>query len=130
MKITRLDFCRRSAAGLAGIMAAGVAPVFVPARVLGAGAPSKKIAIGVIGCGRIANSYNVPSCLKDGGKELCEFIALSDVDLVRIRHLKRQLAGEKMQGRDLVADARCYQDYRRLLADPAIDGVLIAVPDH
>ena len=68
MKITRLDFCRRSAAGLAGIMAAGVAPVFVPARVLGAGAPSKKIAIGVIGCGRIANSYNVPSCLKDGGK--------------------------------------------------------------
>ena len=128
--VTRREFCRSSATGLAGIVAAGAAPVFVPARVLGAEAPSKKLALGVIGCGRIANAYNVPSCLKNGGKELCEFIALSDVDLVRIQHLKRQLAGEKMQGRDLVADARCYQDYRRLLADPAVDGVLIAVPDH
>ena len=130
MKMTRRGFCRRSAAGLAGIVAAGAAPVFVPARVLGAGAPSKKLALGVIGCGRIANAYNVPSCLKNGGSAFCEFIALSDVDLVRLQHLKRQLAGEKMQGRDLVADARCYQDYRRLLADPAVDGVLIAVPDH
>ena len=84
----------------------------------------------MIGCGRIANAYNVPSCLKNGGSAFCEFIALSDVDLVRLQHLKRQLAGEKLQGRDLVADARCYQDYRRLLADPAVDGVLIAVPDH
>ena len=128
--ITRREFCRSSATGLVGIVAAGAAPVFVPARVLGAEAPSKKLALGVIGCGRIANAYNVPSCLKNGGSAFCEFVALSDVDLVRIQHLKRQLAGEKMQGRDLVADARCYQDYRRLLADPAVDGVLIAVPDH
>ena len=110
MKVSRRDFCRRSTIGLAGIVAAGAAPVFVPARVLGAEAPSKKLALGVIGCGRIANAYNVPSCLKNGGSAFCEFVALSDVDLVRIQHLKRQLAGEKMQGRDLVADARCYQD--------------------
>ena len=84
MKMTRRNFCRRSAAGLAGIVAAGAAPVFVPARVLGAEAPSKKLALGVIGCGRIANAYNVPSCLKNGGSAFCEFIALSDVDLVRL----------------------------------------------
>ena len=113
VKVSRREFCRRSTAGLAGIVAAGAAPVFVPARVLGAEAPSKKLALGVIGCGRIANAYNVPSCLKNGGSALCAFIALSDVDLVRLQHLKRQLAGEKLQGRDLVADARCYQDYRR-----------------
>ena len=41
MKMTRRGFCRRSAAGLAGIVAAGAAPVFVPARVLGTEAPSK-----------------------------------------------------------------------------------------
>ena len=61
IKITRRAFCRRSAAGFAGIVAAGAAPVFVPARVLGAEAPSKKLALGVVGCGRIANAYNVPS---------------------------------------------------------------------
>ena len=87
---------------------------------LGASAPSKKLALGVIGCGRIAHSYNVPSCLKDGGKDVCDFIALSDVDLTRVRSMRQKLAGKNMQGRDLVADSRCYQDYRKLLADPAI----------
>ena len=128
--ISRRDFCRRSAAGLAGMLAAGAAPVIIPARVLGAEAPSKKLALGVIGCGRIAHSFNVPSCLANGGKAYCDFIALCDVDLARLRSLRNRLAGAKMQGRDLVADSRCHQDYRRLLADPAIDGVLIATPDH
>ena len=127
--ITRNEFCRRSFAGIAGIIAAGAAPAFVPASVIGASAPSKKLALGVIGCGRIAHTYNVPSCLKNGGKEICDFIALSDVDLARLKSLRRKLASKGMQGRDLVADSRCYQDYRRLLADPAIDGVLIATPD-
>ena len=63
MNVNRREFCRRSVAGLAGIITAGATPVFVPARVLGAAAPSKKLALGVIGCGRIAHFYNVPSCL-------------------------------------------------------------------
>ena len=131
MATTRREFCRRSAVGLAGIITAGAAPVFVPASVLGATAPSKKIALGVIGCGRIAHTYNVPSCLANGGKAYCDFIALSDVDPDRLQSLRKNLArkGPKMQGRDLVADSRCYADYRKLLADPAIDGVLIATPD-
>ncbi|MBO7654280.1 MAG: Gfo/Idh/MocA family oxidoreductase [Kiritimatiellae bacterium] len=105
-------------------------PTIIPASVLGEDAPSNKIALGVIGCGRIANAYNVPSCLKNGGDRHCAFIALSDVDLVRMRHLKGRLAEKGMQGRDLVDGKRCYQDYRRLLDDPAVDGVLIATPDH
>ena len=127
--MTRLEFCRRSAGGIAGMLAAGAVPALVPASVLGKEAPSGKIALGVIGCGRIAHSYNVPSCLKQGGKAICDFIALSDVDLTRVRSMRQKLAGKDMQGRDLVADNRCFQDYRRLLADPAIDGVLIATPD-
>ena len=131
LNFSRRAFCRRSVAGLAGIVAAGATPVFVPARVLGASAPSKKLALGVIGCGRIAHTYNVPSCLANGGKAYCDFIALSDVDPDRLQSLRKELArkGPKMQGRDLVADSRCYADYRKLLADPAIDGVLIATPD-
>lgn len=117
---------------LRGCASAGVVagfPSIIPVSVLGANAPSKKLALGVIGCGRIAHGYNVPSCLRNGGKDVCDFIALSDVDLARLRSLRGRLAEKKMQGRDLVADARCYQDYRKLLADPAIDGVLIATPD-
>ncbi|MBQ3097394.1 MAG: gfo/Idh/MocA family oxidoreductase, partial [Kiritimatiellae bacterium] len=124
--ISRRDFCRRSAAGFAGILAAGVTPAIVPASVLGASAPSKKLALGVIGCGRIAHTFNVPSCLRNGGKAFCDFIALSDVDPDRLQSLRKRLAVKEMQGRDLVADSRCYADYRKLLADPAIDGVLIA----
>lgn len=127
--VTRREFCGRSAGGIAVMLAAGAAPALVPAKVMGKEAPSKKIALGVIGCGRIAHSYNVPSCLKQGGKAICDFIALADVDLTRVRSMRQKLAGKDMQGRDLVADGRCFQDYRRLLADPAVDGVLIATPD-
>ena len=95
MDTTRREFCRRSAVGLAGIITAGAAPVFVPASVLGATAPSKKIALGVIGCGRIAHIYNVPSCLASGGKAYCDFIALSDVDPDRLQSLRKKLAGKQ-----------------------------------
>ena len=80
LEVSRRDFCKRSFAGLAGVIAAGSAPVFIPASVLGKEAPSNKIALGVIGCGRIAHWYNVPSCLANGGKAICDFIALSDVE--------------------------------------------------
>ena len=130
MTNTAARFNRRAflQSGLSAGVAAGF-PAILPSRVLGAQAPSKKLALGVIGCGRIAHAYNVPSCLKNGGRAYCDFIALADVDRARLRNMRRKLAGREMQGRDLVSDARCFQDYRQLLADPAIDGVLIATPD-
>ena len=105
-------------------------PTIIPASVLGDEAPSKKIALGVIGCGRIAHAFNVPATLKDDGKKYCSVIALADVDLWRMRHMRRLLATEKFQGRELVSDARCTQDFHRLLDDPAVDAVLICTPDH
>ena len=113
-----------------GSSAAMAFPTIIPASVLGDEAPSKKIALGVIGCGRIAHAYNVPETLGGEGKKVCSVIAVADVDLWRARHMRRFLAGEKLQGRDLVADGRCVQDYRLVLDDPAIDGVLICTPDH
>ena len=118
---------------LQGGLLAGTAfaiPTIVPASVLGATAPSNKINIGVIGCGRIAHAYNVPACLEKGGNKLCSFIATCDVDLVRARHMRRFLMDKRRQGRDLVGDARCVQDYHQVLANKDIDAVLIATPDH
>ena len=124
--LTRRDFIRGGAATGAAL----AFPSIIPARVLGAAAPSKKITVGVIGCGRIARGFNIPGCLSDGGRDLCDFIAVCDVDPDRRNHYRRLLATEKYQGRDLVGASRCYADYRQMLANPAIDGIMITVPDH
>lgn len=44
--------------GLAGMLAAGVAPQFVGSRVLGAQAPSRKITLGFIGVGKHTYALN------------------------------------------------------------------------
>ena len=121
---------RRNFLKSVGAAAAIAMPTIIPASVLGAAAPSKKVAIGVIGCGRIAQAFNIPGCLRDGGRNLCDFMALSDIDGDRRRHYKRLLASKRFQGRDLVASSRMYADYRALIADPAVDGVMITSPDH
>ena len=43
---------------------AAVAPLLVPSRVLGAGAPSKRITVGFIGTGRQAVFANLPAFLR------------------------------------------------------------------
>ena len=42
-----------------GVLAAGVAPVVVPASVFGSTAPSNKVQIAIIGCGRIGTSMDI-----------------------------------------------------------------------
>ena len=49
---------------LAGTAAAAIVPTIVPSSVLGADAPSNKIQIGQIGCGRIAHDMDMPGILK------------------------------------------------------------------
>jgi hypothetical protein len=51
---------------LVGATAAVTVPLFVPARLLGAAAPSNRLRVGQIGCGRIAQVHDVPSVLKSG----------------------------------------------------------------
>ena len=123
-----IAFSRRSFVG--GAVAAVAFPSLIPASVLGAEAPSKKITIGVIGCGRIAQSFNIPSCLKSGGAKLCDFIGVCDVDPDRREHYRKLLATKRFQNRDIVDPKRCVGDYHKLLDDPAIDAIMITTPDH
>ena len=44
---------------LKGVLAAGAAPVIVPASVFGATAPSNKVQIAIIGCGRIGTTMDI-----------------------------------------------------------------------
>ena len=107
--------------------AAGVAvgfPAIIPARVLGQQAPSNKIHVGVIGCGRIAGGMDIPGVWQN--QDLATLVALSDCDTKRMR-ATQQKANEMFAG-ELPA-LKQYQDYRDLLADTSIDAVMICTPD-
>ena len=64
-----------------GILAAGVAPIIVPASVRGANAPSNKITLGVIGLGARARTV-VPSLV---GLPNVRLVAMADCNLRRVR---------------------------------------------
>ena len=88
---TRRSFLKSS---LAGVFAAGVAPQFIPARLLGANAPSNKITLGCIGLGAHGIGVNLKSFLQ---QDDCRIVAVCDV-WGRRREEARKLVDEKHGG--------------------------------
>lgn len=119
---TRRDFLRVS--GLAG--AAIGFPTIIPARVLGADAPSKKINILQIGCGRIGRDMDMPGILRQDGARM---VAVCDLDSLRVADAKAMVEGyykKKNVGIEVVT----FGDYREALQHPDIDAVAVSTPDH
>src|SRR5688572_14179758 len=56
-------------------------PWILPSRVFGASAPSNRIRVGQIGCGRIARSHDMPGVARSG---LADMLAVCDVDTKRL----------------------------------------------
>lgn len=108
--------------GLASILAAGAAPVFVPARALGAGAPSKTITLGCIGVGKHGHGVNLNSFLNEDG---CRVLAVCDA--FKSRREKAKAAADKQYSN---TDCAMIADFRELLARPDIDAAVISTPDH
>ncbi len=109
---------------LAAAGAAVALPAFVPGRVLGLGgqaSPSKRINIGVVGCGGQGNG-NTDGFLRNTD---CRVVAACDVDAT---HLANML--QKVNGQYNSKDCRGYRDFRELMARKDIDAVMLAVPDH
>jgi predicted dehydrogenase len=95
------------------------APLVVPAAALGRGgavAPSDRINIGIIGVNGMGRS-NLANCAKHPDAVVT---AICDVSS------ERREAALKLHA----ATAKGYSDYRELLAQPGIDGVIIASPPH
>jgi len=118
-QVSRRSFIKAGAT--AGVLAF---PTIIPARVLGQQAPSNKLQIGVIGCGRIAGGMDIPGVWMN--QDLATLVALSDCDAKRMRATKQKAA--KMFDGDL-PDLKLHQDYRELLADKSVDAVMICTPD-
>lgn len=104
------------------MLAAGVAPLVIPSRLLGAQSPSKQIRLGFIGVGVHGHGVNLPGFLRQSD---CRVVAVCDV-FADHRERARARVNEHYGDSDCVA----LSDYRELLARKDIDAVVISTPDH
>jgi predicted dehydrogenase len=121
--ISRREFARSSlvATGLLAL------PNVIPARLLGANAPSNRVRVGQIGCGRIAQGHDMPSVLHAG---LADYVAVCDVDSKRAAD-GRSFVEKFYREKELPAPrVDVYGDYREMLARTDIDAIVISTPDH
>ena len=78
----------------------------------------KKIRIGIIGCGGIANGKHMPAL---SAIDSCEMVAFCDIIVE-----KAEKAAEKFG----VEGAKVYEDYKELLKDESIDVVHVCTPNR
>ncbi|GAB3012024.1 Gfo/Idh/MocA family oxidoreductase [Niabella terrae] len=126
---SRRKFIKSSLKLSAGALVLQGVPTIVPASVFGRNAPSNKINIGQIGCGRIATTHDLPETFK---YDKARLVAIADVDRYRQQHGKQLIESwyTKKTGNDKYIDVTCYDDYHELLNNKDIDAVIISTPDH
>jgi myo-inositol 2-dehydrogenase/D-chiro-inositol 1-dehydrogenase len=112
---------------LVGATAAAAVPWFVPARLLGAEAPSNRLRLGQIGCVRIAQVHDVPAVLMSGS---ADYVAVCDLDSRRAAHSQEQVAAFYRKSGSAAPVVHAYSNYRELLTHPDLDAVVISTPDH
>lgn len=122
----RRNFLKNTVATTAGAM---IIPTIVPSSVFGVNAPSNKINVGQIGCGRIAVTHDMPGTMQH---DVARMVAVSDVDSIRMEKGKKLVEKfyKKKTGSDNSVDVKMYGDYHDMLADKNIDAVVISTPDH
>jgi len=115
----RRVFLQRTARAAAVL---GLAPSIIPARLLGAEAPSNQITVGFIGVGDHGTGWNLSYYLRN---TTAKVIAVCDVDdnhLLRAKETVNQRYGNE--------DCFSTKDFREILARKDVDTVMISTPDH
>ena len=134
---SRRKFLKTTVAGAAGTMALtsipsvirAAFPTIVPSSVFGKNAPSNKINVAQIGCGRIARTHDLAETFK---YDQARIMAITDVDSNRLQSGKELIEGwyAKKTGQANYIDVKTYADYHELLANKDVDAVMISTPDH
>jgi myo-inositol 2-dehydrogenase / D-chiro-inositol 1-dehydrogenase len=126
---SRRQFLRNSATATAAAVVTGF-PTIVPSTVFGQSAPSNLLQIAQLGCGRIARSHDIPDTIRHTGA--ARYVAVCDLDTVRLEDGKQFVEGwyAKKLGSEKAVGVKTYRDYRQMLDDKSIDGVVISTPDH
>lgn len=105
-----------------------VMPTIVPSSVFGRNAPSNKINIGQIGCGRMGRG-DVSGTIK---YDRARFVAVCDVDSKRMADGKKMIEDfyNEKTGSTGYVDVKMYENYQDMLLNRDIDAVIISTPDH
>jgi myo-inositol 2-dehydrogenase / D-chiro-inositol 1-dehydrogenase len=122
-RINRRDFLRLAA----GTAASLSLPLILPSRLRGANAPSNRIRVAQIGCGRIARGHDMTGVFASG---LADLVAVCDVDARRAADAKTLTEQLYREAGRTVPPIGVYGDYRELLARESIDAIVISTPDH
>ena len=122
----RREFIGKTTLGTAAMIGF---PSIVPASVLGKNAPSNKINIGQIGCGRIARQHDLIDTMAFNNVNV---MAVCDVDTNRMKDGKLLVDQfyQKKKEKANYKGTKMYEDYRKMLINKDIDAVLISTPDH
>ncbi len=122
----RRKFLKNTAATTTAAIAV---PTIVPSTVFGKNAPSNKINVGQIGCGRIAVGHDMPGTLQH---DVARMVAVCDVDQIRTEKAKKQVIDfyKKKTESSTPLEVKTFADYKEMLADKDIDAVIISTPDH
>lgn len=113
--ITRRHFIN-AAAGAAAV------PLFLPSRLFGETAPSKRITLGFIGMGLQGTRANLNAFLNQPDAQV---IAVCDV-LDKARQEAQNIVNERTAS----TGCKAVNDFREIIADKTIDAVVISTPDH
>ncbi len=122
-QLTRRQFLQRTA--LAGTVLGF--PTIIPAHVLGADAPSKRLNILQIGCGRIGQTMDIPGLLKH--PTLARIVAACDVDANRAQAAKKMIEKSYAKAGSEKSTVETSQDYHEFISRADIDAVSISTPD-
>ena len=121
MTFSRRTFLKTSAA---------MAPVVISASALGSpfrSAPSDRVSVAIIGCGKMANDYHIPQLLNQPDVQV---VAVCEVDRTRREHAKKRVTEEYSSSKREFKGCDTYLDYREVIGRKDIDAVCIATPDH
>jgi len=119
---TRRNFLKNSGTLVAGIGMSSLIPSHHVMAAINKSAPSDRVNIGVIGLSM--GCANMNGMLQN---KWVHCVAMCDVDQER---LERQSNDFKKRFPDNAGNIKLYKDFRKLLEDKDIDGVIIATPDH
>ncbi len=125
MNPSRREFIKITSVGAAGTV---ILPTILPSNVFGSSAPSNRINIVVIGCGRQSKSPNIPQLLTSPHARL---VGVCDVDAWRLDNAVKQ-ANDNYSKQKGTTYNGCigYSDYHDVMQNKDVDAVMIALPDH
>ena len=133
--LTRREFVADAGNATLGTMAAMIAPLVVPRRVLGRGqrAPSDQVNVAIVGFGGMGCQNALELAQTDHIGAVCDVdFAYSERMLashLTDKHGKPRPDGLKL--REQFGNAKRYTDFREMLAkEKGVDGVVVATPDH